>query len=98
MYPSKLPLGSSSNTRLRKLKSSAKSKGIKIVHDHESTPCGNICCYADDSTFSYSSSGIQEISDQISENYTGIAQFMSNNKLKLNGDKTHLNLRNCFVG
>ena len=74
----------------------------ELVHDHEAqgtkpynmkcTPCGNLCCYADDSTFSYSSSSIQEISDKISENYTGIAQFMSNNKLKLNGDKTHLML------
>ena len=51
-----------------------------------------INCYADDSTFSYSSSSIQEISDKISENYTEVAQFMSNNKLKLNGDKTHLML------
>ena len=74
----------------------------ELVHDHgaqgtkpynmKCTPCGNLCCYADDSTFSYSSSSIQEISDKISENYTGIAQFMSNNKLKLNGDKTHLML------
>ena len=54
--------------------------------------CGNLCCYADDSTFSYSSTSIATISAKVTEQYSVISEFMSNNMLKLNGDKTHLML------
>ena len=74
----------------------------ELVHEHEaknnqlynmSCPeCVNLCCYDDDSTFSFSSCSTDTISSKITEQYSVISDFMSNNKLKLNGDKTHLML------
>ena len=74
----------------------------ELVHEHEaknnqlynmSCPeCGNLCCYADDSTFSFWSCSTDTILSKITEQYSVISAFMSNNKLKLNGDKTHLML------
>ena len=54
--------------------------------------CGNLCCYADDSTISVSSSDPEEITAKITEKYEVIAEYISNNKLKLNSNKTHLML------
>ena len=74
----------------------------ELVHDHAASnnkvfnvkcsDCGTLCCYADDSTCSFSSSSTDIISTKITEQYRVISDFMSNNKLKLNGDKTHLML------
>ena len=52
--------------------------------------CGNICCYADDSTLSISGKDPKEITENIAEKYKKIASYMNQNKLVLNGDKTHL--------
>ena len=52
--------------------------------------CGSVCCYADDSTFSVFSEDSQDICRALSEKYQIISEFMSNNKLKLNSDKTHV--------
>ena len=52
--------------------------------------CGSVCCYADDSTFSFSSCSTETISTKVLDKYDVIADFMTNNKLKLNGDKTHV--------
>ena len=54
--------------------------------------CGNLCCYADDSTVAVTNSDPEEISAQITEKYEAVAEYMSSNKLKLNGEKTHLML------
>ena len=74
----------------------------ELIHDHQArdtkffnmkcSVCGNLCCYADDSTLSFSSPNPQEITAKITENYGVIADYMTNNKLKLNGDETHLML------
>ena len=53
---------------------------------------GNLCCYADDSTVSISSSDPEEITNKVTAKYARIADYMNNNRLKLNGDKTHLML------
>ena len=73
-----------------------------MIHDHaeKSTKffsmkcrdCGNLCCYADDSTVSVSSSDPEEITTKLAERYEVISEYMNNNRLKLNGDKTHLML------
>ena len=54
--------------------------------------CGNICCFADDSSFSYSSKDTNEISEVLTDKYNIIAEYMQSHQLKLNGDKTHLML------
>ena len=74
----------------------------ELIHEHQAQKnktfnvkcpeCGNLCCYADDSTFSFSSTSIATISAKVTEQYSVISEFMSNNMLKLNGDKTHLML------
>ena len=75
----------------------------ELVHEHAAEnnklynmncpQCGHLCCYAaDDSTISFSSCNTETISTKITEQYNVVADFMSNNKLKLNGDKTHLML------
>ena len=74
----------------------------ELVHDHQASPgklynmicqpCGSLCCYADDSSFSCSNTNLDTIETKITDNYNTIAAFMNNNKLKLNGDKTHLML------
>ena len=74
----------------------------ELVHDHAASQhelysmhcqqCGGLCCYADDSSFSFASSNLATIESKLTENYHIIAEFMNNNKLKLNGDKTHLML------
>ena len=52
--------------------------------------CGNICCFADDTTFSCSGYNSANLSRQISRNFQAISDFLVSNKLKLNEDKTHL--------
>ena len=77
----------------------------EIIHEHAPSPisepenskfnvnctiCGTISCYADDSTFSCAGQDSMEMSVFTSEKYLKMADYMTSNKLKLNGDKTHL--------
>ena len=75
----------------------------ELVHDHRlpqnhdlfnmhCDTCGALCCYADDSSFSFASSSLDTLSETLKEKYDRIADFMNSNKLKLNGEKTHLML------
>ena len=52
--------------------------------------CGGLCCYVDDSTYSFSSSDPVQLSEKLSEQYVKIADYMGDNKLVINDDKTHL--------
>ena len=52
--------------------------------------CGSICCFADDSSYSFSSKDDKEISDMISCKFQSISEFMASHELKLNTSKTHL--------
>ena len=51
---------------------------------------GSLCCYADDSTLTCTATRPSDLSRNLSEKYNTVAEFMRNNKLKLNDDKTHL--------
>ena len=57
------------------------------VHCHS---CGVICCFADDSSYSFSSKDADTINENLCNKYKTIADFMSCHELKLNSDKTHL--------
>ena len=50
----------------------------------------NICCYADDTTLTTSDNNPAALTLKLTEQYKVIAEFMINNRLKLNDDKTHL--------
>ena len=52
--------------------------------------CGGLCCFADDSTYSVSSHDQDILERKLNDKYTILANYMGNNKLKLNDDKTHL--------
>ena len=52
--------------------------------------CGSLTCYADDTTYSCSSSDPDILSEKLTTKYKVIADFMVSNRLKLNDDKTHL--------
>ena len=64
------------------------------VHlDHMTThcaECGGLCCFADDSTYSVASRDQGVLEEKLNDRYAVLANFMGNNKLKLNDDKTHL--------
>ena len=53
------------------------------------TECGSICRYADDTTYSTNSKNPQELTDKLSSRYKKVAEFMLNNRLKLNEDPPH---------
>ena len=50
----------------------------------------DIFCYADDTTLTCTSSDHSQLSDNLSNQYSKIADFLGDNRLKLNEDKTHL--------
>ena len=52
--------------------------------------CGGLCCFADDSTYGVSSQDQGVLERKLNDKYTILANYMGNNKLKLNDDKTHL--------
>ena len=56
----------------------------------EDDDAGSICCYADDTTLTCTESRPAELSIKLTNQYKVIAEYMRNNKLKLNDDKTHL--------
>ena len=62
------------------------------LHNMYCTDCGGICCFADDSSYTFSSKEAEKITDKISEKFRSISEYMASNGLKLNGDKTHLML------
>ena len=52
--------------------------------------CGALCCFADDSTYSVASDDQDTLEAKLNTRYRVLAEYMGNNKLKLNDDKTHL--------
>ena len=69
----------------------------EAIHNHsisgfssDCLDCGSLSCYADDSTYTTSGIDPDEIAADISSKYNNLAEFMANNLLVLNSDKTHL--------
>ena len=52
--------------------------------------CGNICCFADDTTYSCSDTSPALLSEKLSSKFIAISDFLVSNRLKLNDEKTHL--------
>ena len=64
----------------------------RIVH-HFNTQCyqcGGLCCYADDSTFSVANTSPVQLSATLSSAYCDLATYLTDNRLKVNDEKTHL--------
>ena len=72
----------------------------EAVHNHLSNnnsfynthcnDCGGLCCYADDSTYTFSGKNLDEVKNKIQQKYENLSNYMAENKLVLNGDKTHI--------
>ena len=52
--------------------------------------CGGICCYADDSTYSVTAATTIELSIKLEEKFKVMSSYLSENRLCINSDKTHL--------
>ena len=52
--------------------------------------CGGLCCFADDSTYSVGSHDQETLQQKLNDRYRVMADYLGNNRLKLNDDKTHL--------
>ena len=52
--------------------------------------CGNACVFVDDSTYTCTGSCPTAMSKQLSEQYKNLAEYMNNNRLVINPEKTHL--------
>ena len=52
--------------------------------------CGGLCCFADDSTYAVSSADQDILEQKLNAKYEVLANYMANNRLKLNDEKTHL--------
>ena len=69
---------------------------VQDQHQHEHqfnmhcTPCGGVCCFADDSTLSISRNTPDALTEKLSSSYRKVSDYMTSNELKLNDDKTHL--------
>ena len=51
--------------------------------------CGSLCCYADDSTYTVTGRDPAELSLKLSHKYSIMAEYLTENKLKVNDEKTH---------
>ena len=60
-----------------------------LFHTH-CQDCGGLCLYADDSTYTLSSSDTEGLNANLDAKYKVIEEYMNKNKLILNSDKTHL--------
>ena len=49
--------------------------------------CGGVCCYADDSTYTVRGQDPRELSEKLSQKYKVMADYLTDNKLKVNDDK-----------
>ena len=61
-----------------------------LNNSSEAKKSAHICCFADDTTLTCQNSDHSELSRQLTESYTKVSNYMLNNGLKLNDDKSHL--------
>ena len=54
------------------------------------TECGGIVCFADDSTYTVSASDPANLSEKLTKKFQVIADYLTENRLCINTDKTHL--------
>ena len=52
--------------------------------------CGGLCCYADDSTYTVTGKTPEQLTETLTKKYNLMADFLTDNRLKVNDDKTHM--------
>ena len=69
---------------------SMEDREITVEPEENEGQSGHICCYADDTTMTALSTNHSDLTEKLSQNYEKVSNFMNNNRLKLNDDKSHL--------
>ena len=54
------------------------------------TECGGIVCYADDSTYTATAKTTNELSIKLNRKYQVMSEYLTENRLCINSDKTHI--------
>ena len=54
------------------------------------TECGGIVCFADDSTYTITAKDSADLSQKLSQKFTVMAKYLTENRLCINSDKTHV--------
>ena len=54
------------------------------------TECGGLCCYADDSTYILDAETTKELSAQLEDKFKLMSNYLRENRLCINSDKTHI--------
>ena len=54
------------------------------------TECGGLLCYADDSTYTVTANSEAELSTKMSSKFQTMSQYLKDNRLCINTDKTHI--------
>ena len=52
--------------------------------------CGGLVCFADDSTYTATAKNEQDLSEKLSEKFQVMAEYLTENRLCINTDKTHM--------
>ena len=64
--------------------------GEQIFYRTVCTECGGLVCYADDSTYSVTANNEEELSAKMSSKFLKMSQYLTENRLCINTDKTHI--------
>ena len=62
----------------------------KVLFRTMCSECGGIVCFADDSTYSVSAKNPVELSEKLSNKFLVMANYLRENRLCINTDKTHI--------
>ena len=73
-----------------KLQTHAQVHPVQQMYNVNCQKCGRICCFADDSSYSFSNISAPHISATLGTKYSIISDYMASHELKLNSSKTHL--------
>ena len=52
--------------------------------------CGGLVCFADDSTYTTTAKSEQELSEKLTEKFQVMSEYLTENRLCINSDKTHM--------
>ena len=72
------------------LQTHAQAHHVQQLYNVDCQRCGKICCFADDSSYSFSNVSAPHISATLGTKYNIISDYMASHELKLNSAKTHM--------
>ena len=68
----------------------SQEEGVQVeINRTMCAECGGLVCYADDSTYTVTGKNEVELSEKLTEKFKSMAEYLSENRLCINTDKTH---------